>query len=350
MAGSAISLALLLALGQAADPPGVISGMVVNGTNQQQPLAHAEVVLRAGKSGSFSPVATTWTDAAGRFTFDSLAADGETIYLPGANRHDVHYPGPRVRLSGSRPQAQVRLVAFDAVESPSPLVARRHEINVRVETGYLEVAESLVIDNPSQTAYVGDSQGEGPPVTIRLAIPSGFETVTFEKEFFGRNFLVHGERLVSELPWPPGTRELKYSYRLPVEKRSSALTRALDLPTESVLVRVTGSKEQPVRCNLPAAPDGPEGETVFLHQGAPMKAGRQITLELGDLPVRWELQTRWLALGLLAALIAASIAFSRRNRTPPAPEARQADLRIDRQASPSGKRRRRRRSTSNTKP
>jgi hypothetical protein len=242
--------------------------------------------------------------------------------LPGANRDDVHYPGPRIRLTAERPSSQVELVAYDAVESPSPLDARRHEMKVRAERGFLDVEETLVIENPSRRAYVGESSGEGPPLTIRLAIPSGFETVTFEQEFYGRNFLVYRDMLVSDLPWPPGTRELKFHYRLPVEHRRRMLARTLDLPTDHVLVRVAADDARRVACNLPQSAESSAEETVFEHQGDSLAAGHSIELNLAALNVRWEAQTRWLALGLLVVAVTASVAWSRRRRLRPSVQPR----------------------------
>jgi hypothetical protein len=164
----------------------------------------------------------------------------------------VHYPGPRVRLEPARLTAQVKLIAFDAVESPSPLVSRQHEIAVQPGEGFLEITESLVIENPSLTAFVGLQNGDLPPVTLRLSLPEGFDKVTFDREFHGRNFQIVGGQLTTDLPWPPGSRELKFIYRLPAEQRHSVLTRVLDQPTDQVLIRVTGKDVGRIACNLPS--------------------------------------------------------------------------------------------------
>ena len=56
----------------------------------------------------------------------------------------------------------------------------------------------MLIDNPSAACYVGQAAGEGAePVTLRLAIPAGFERVTFTSEFFGRRFSLVGGKLVT---------------------------------------------------------------------------------------------------------------------------------------------------------
>lgn len=286
---------------------GTISGVVRNGSEQGRPLAGAEVVLRAGRGGELQPIATATSDSAGKFAFTGLATDGQTIFLPGANHHGVHFPGSRVRLGRGQTAAEVQLVAYDSIESPSPLVARRHEFSIRVETGYLEVAESLLIENPSLRTYVGESPDDRPAVTLRLHLPEGFETVTFEKEFYGRSFMPHTGRLITDLPWPPGTRELKYAYRLPIEKRSGMFRRALDLPTDAAAIRVAGNDLGAVHCNLPAS-----GESLaFASETKTLPAGHEIELRMGDLPVRWEVSARWFAAIALGLLLLGTIAGRR---------------------------------------
>ena len=97
----ALTLLLLTVSMLAANPPvgdGVIEGTVVRAIDQA-PVPGAEVVLRAKIGGQLLAVAETTADAQGRFRFEHLPVDGNCVYLPGANRDGIHYPGPSVRLS-----------------------------------------------------------------------------------------------------------------------------------------------------------------------------------------------------------------------------------------------------------
>ena len=234
-----LNLLLLGASILAADPPpgdGMITGGVVRAADQS-PVAGAEVILRARVGDQLVPVAETTADAQGRFRFEHLTADGKNLYLPGANRDGIHYPGPNVRLTSLEPQAEVTLAVHDAVAFPNPLVVRRHEIILSPQPGVLEVTESMLIDNPSSACYVGQAGGQdAEPVTLQLAIPAAFQRVTFVGEFFGRRFSLVGGKLVTSVPWPPGQRELKFSYWLPNTGRHYVWQRPLGLPTEQVRV------------------------------------------------------------------------------------------------------------------
>jgi hypothetical protein len=313
---------LIVALGVGANPaaPNLhLEGVVENGTLGGARVEGAEVILRAGQDGAFVAVAKTVTDQDGRFHFYNLRAEPGMVYLPGANRHGVHYPGPRLHLDTGAPPPPVRLTVFDAVTEPSPLVAERHAIDVRLHAGVLEVTETLHVSNPTMKTYVGQADKKL-LTTLSLTIPPGFERVTFSTEFFGRRFSVLDNRLVTDLPWLPGRYELKFTYHLPAAGNPLILERALDIPTSAVLVRADAGEIGQVTCNLPRATATREWPLAFESSGATLVAGHQIKLVFGDLPATWTMHGRWIAIAILFGLIIATVASSR--------------LRIARQARP----------------
>ena len=95
-----ILMALCLSAANPLPPEaGSIGGVVVNVTQGEAPVSGAAVVLRVELDGQLVVAAETTSDENGQFLFDNLPADEEYVYLPGANRAGVHYPGPRLRLN-----------------------------------------------------------------------------------------------------------------------------------------------------------------------------------------------------------------------------------------------------------
>jgi hypothetical protein len=245
-----------------------------------------------------------------------------------------------------RSTAPVKLIAFDAVLSPSPLISPRHEIVIKAGEGFLDVAETLVVDNPSRTTFVGQKTDDRPLVTLRLSLPAGIEKVTFDREFHGRNFQLQDGHLTTDLPWPPGSRELKFLYRMPVERRNGVLQRVLDLPTGRAVVRVMVTDPDSVACNLPQASSQPGGEIIFEHRGTPLAAGYRVNLQLGVVQLRFEAYARWLAVAILLALVAGSIFVVRARRPRSASESIAPHTAIGQVGARREKSRRRRRITS----
>lgn len=294
---------------------GTIGGRVVNATDET-PIAGAKVVLRIKLQNEFMPIADTVSGAEGRFLFEKLFVGGHYEYLPGANRDGIHYPGPHVRLTAARPNAQVKLEVCDSLAEPSPLVISRYEILVHPEPGAVHVTESILVSNPTTTCYVGKPADDGAePVTLELSVPKDFERTTFHQEFFGRRFSVRNGKVVTGIPWTPGQRELKFTYVLRNEQEHCLWERPLDLPCSEVRLHVRSDRPDEVSCNLAKLPATGRGEIVFESRGQVLPKGHVLRVELGRLPVPWMAYGRWAAVAVLGTLVAgASLALLKRRR------------------------------------
>ena len=205
--------------------------------------------------------------------------------------------------SGRASLLRVKLTVYDTVESPSPLRAKRYEIDVNVKTGILEIKETLLVSNPTLTTFIGEASKDASPTTLALSIPDGFERVTFDQEFYGRQFRLANGHVVTDLPWPPGQRRLVFSYQLPADKDQRTLERLLDLPCDQVRLRVSGENTGQVRCNLPRVSASTPSPIIFESSGQTLTAGDMVRLEFGSLSVPWIVTGRWMALALLGTLV-----------------------------------------------
>jgi hypothetical protein len=303
VSSSATIVALIVAAAQPVDADGTIQGIVMNSSRGGEPVAGVDVVLRVQQDGGFVPIAQTAADDRGRFVFDGLPTDSDMLYLPGASHGGVHYPGPRLRWTPGQASAEVTLQVVDAITDPSPLVALRHDVVVRPDSGLLRVTESILVSNPSAGCYVGPPAENDRTVTLRLSIPPSFEKVTFHNEFFGRRFVLTNGKLVTNVPWPPGDRELQFTYFVPVTERRQTWERPLDLPCSRLSVRVVATNSNSVACSLGAATQA-DGEVMFDSGGGPLPAGHVVQLAIGGLKAPTMLRARWMALAVLGGLVA----------------------------------------------
>lgn len=322
MSPRSAALAVLGLIAGLAQAQGVrLEGRAVNGSRDGAPLAGAEVVLRTGRDGPLEVAATTMTDGNGRFVFDQISAAPGMIVLPGVNHHGVHYPGVRMRLTEKSPLPPVTLTALDAVASPNPLVVEIHEIDIRVEKGVLEVMQTLRIDNPSATTYVGANRDEASPTTLALSIPGGFERVTFQDEFNGRRFKLRDGQLVTDIPWTPGTREVKLTYLLPMNDSKGSLRWSVDAPCKRYRLSIHGANLERFQCNLPRAAGATQQTVIFESSDPLIASGHVVDLGLNPVPASWTLDLRWTALLLLAGLIAVTAGLRLMRRASSAPAA-----------------------------
>jgi hypothetical protein len=304
-------LLIAFALGDASlGSTGTIQGVVVNGSQLGEPIADVEVQLRAGMHGVFEPVATTKTDLYGKFVFENLPLESKIIYLPGANRAGVHYPGQRVRFEPNSRIAYVKIVAYEA-NTVSPLVVKRHDIQIDSIENVINVTETILLSNPSRSTYVGQSQDEDPPVTMRLSIPPTFDRVTFKNEFYGRRFRIVNHCAETDIPWPPGDTQLQFTYRLASQASSGLFRRKIDLLSSNVRIHVRTDKEQYVSCNLPKSTDDGD-ERVFAALDEQLPSGFTIELQIGDPAIPWSWYARWGSVVTLVGLVFFTLLINRR--------------------------------------
>jgi hypothetical protein len=308
-------LCACLALAASSALAGTIEGIVVNTSAGKPVPCQVAVILQVQVKGQFVSFRDAVSDQQGHFRFTGLPVDGGVVYEPGATRHGIFYPGPRIRLTERAPRAGAKLSVCDASASPSPLVLKKMDVTIQPETGLLRVTESLLIENPSHTCYVGLAAHDGAdPLTLELSIPPDFERTTFDLEFFGRRFAVVNNKVVTTVPWPPGERELKYTYVLRNAQEVSVWRRPIDLPCSNVTIRVEGKPSSEVRCAALQQGQADGKATLFESGGLPLAAGQVLQVEIGRLPLPWMTYGKWAALAIMAGLIAVTGWFHLRGK------------------------------------
>jgi len=283
---------------------GSVTGVVVNGSKNNQIVPKATVVLRVQNQGVLAPVMEVEADEQGRFKFENLPLNEQLTFLPGANHDGIHYPGKRHRLSVRQKTVEDQITIYETSKEPCPLVATRHEIELKPEDGALRVSERLLVRNPTPVTYIGKTATpETPAVTLHLSIPGNFDKVTFDKEFFGRTFQVAGQGIETQVPWTPGEREIRFTYRLPMLGDHWQLQRPLDLPCESVQVRVPRDSQAEIACNLPLRWTPDTDSLKYEQTGSASPAGFTVEIKRGVPPVPWNNYARYGAAGVLAVLL-----------------------------------------------
>ena len=238
------------------------------------------------------------------FEFENLPLIAGIQYVPGANHEEIHYPGPRLRFTDEKQNARVKLVIYEPSNGSNPLVFEQHDITVRLSSGVLEVTESMLIHNPSNKSFIGESApGSEQRGTLQLAIPSHFERITFAKEFYGRRFALVEQKLWTDIPWPPGTRRLEFTYVLPHDQSPVVWLRPLDLPCSLLRLTVLTDKPDEVLCNLEAERSTTNHQVTYITTAMTLSAGQEIHLHMGPSPYPMIVYGRWVAVSLLGALL-----------------------------------------------
>lgn len=145
---------------------GRITGRVVNGTNGR-PAARQKVALLTPGARQVQQLATTRTDANGRFTFTSTEIKSNSFYLVQATHQGVDYHAP-VRLKATA-TAEANVKIYDSVAKVPPLRITSARFLVHAKGNKIQVEELFALRNTSNppVAYT-DAQG-----TFRFDLAQG---------------------------------------------------------------------------------------------------------------------------------------------------------------------------------
>ncbi|HEM62079.1 MAG TPA: carboxypeptidase regulatory-like domain-containing protein [Chloroflexi bacterium] len=268
--------ALVLAQGE-----GVIEGQVLNGTSGAPlaSVAELEIELYQVFQGSLSLVGTTTTDWQGRFTFEGLDTGAEHTY-----RFQLEYQGITYGAESAFPSDEdlIRVVAtvYETTTSDSGLVVEQQHVLVDFEAGVLSVRELCVLNNASDTIYVGDGG-----TTAEFSLPDGALDLAFSDSAEAHHFVETEGGFAYVRPIMPGQREVLYSYEVPYDGGQLVLSREITYPAArfDLMVADVGVQVESAQLEYQSLTGG--GETAYLHfQGEDLPAGQEIAVAFAGAP------------------------------------------------------------------
>jgi len=317
----AVAVLAVLATSSAGAPAaGTISGTVANHTGSPHPLAGHPVRLTAYVNGAEQDWKETITDARGRFSF-TAPVDPQRTYVAWLHYKDGEYTSAPVILKTAGQRASVTLRVWEPTSDAGVLRVNVHHIIVEPGEGAVQVAELLVVVNSSNRTYVGGGVGAGADGTrrrsLRFSLPDGARDVQLMDGLYERAVTVNADELSDSVGVKPGTREIAYSYTVPITGRAMALGRRVDYPTERL--EVFGRAGATLTVTPLARQDDVKTDqgTYARYSGGPVEAGTIVKVGLTSLPVRRP-TARYAALAVFVGLITAAVVYPllRRSRIP----------------------------------
>ena len=256
---------------------GVINGQVINGTEGGSSVDEIEVTLITYVDGMMAETRTAKTDEEGKFQFDDVAT--EHIYLVSVKYMEVNYYYS-VAFESGETTAYVEVGVCDATTSDESIsIGLAHNI-INVEEESIKITEVFWLVNDGDRTYVGT---EG---VLVFTLPAGAYNFEAPQELMPDYQFLGGNRVTYLVPFPPGERQLVYSYRL-AKPDSSELTIPLeiDYSMDSYALMVGGEGiEVTVTQLAPAEPVSTDTGEYFIHfRGENLPRGTVINIRLSNL-------------------------------------------------------------------
>ncbi len=286
---------------------GVIDGQVTNDTEGGGSVAEMEVTLIIYIDNVMAETRTAVTDNEGKFRFDNVAREHE--YLVTARYMEVDYYYPVVFETGEV-TAHVEVWVCDATASDEAIRVRLSHIILSVEEENLQLTQIFGLINEGDKTYAGTNG------SLVFTLPEGVTGFEAPQELMQDYRFLDGNRVTYLVPFPPGERQLAFSYRL--AKPDSAeftIFLAVDYPTDNLELMVGGEYLEVTTDRLaPAEPVITGTGERFIHfQGENLLPGTVLNLHLVDLSKGSQL-TFVIPCVIIAGLIAGIVVYLMKRR------------------------------------
>ena len=247
---------------------GVIDGHVVNGTAGGGNVSGLDVTLITFIDGTMGEPKTTVTDDQGRFQFTGLATDPGYGYLLSAHYTGVDYYN-LVVFGEDETSVSVEVPVWETTASDEAIRVVAAHVIVVVEEESLSVTEILQFSNNGDRTYVGSEEtgADGRKATLVFTLPQGATDFEAAPELMQDLVFLGNSTFADTLPFPPGDRELVYSYRLAMPSSNDAsILLAINYPTDGFSVMVQGKDVEVNSDQLTLAePIGTDTGEWFIH-------------------------------------------------------------------------------------
>jgi hypothetical protein len=255
---------------------GVISGQVVNGTEGGGSVAGVEVTLLTYIDGVLAETRTTSTDEEGKFQFANVAL--EHTYLVSAKYMGVDYYY-LATFSSEETEKFVEVGVCDVTTSDEAIrIGLAHTI-IDVAEESLQITEVFWLFNEGDMTYAGKDG------VLFFTLPEGAYDFMAPQELVPDYQLLDDNRVGYIVPFPPGERQLVYSYML-AKPDSGELTISLeiDYPADIFELMVAGEDiEVAVTQLAPAEPVVTDSGERFIHfRGENLARGLVLDLLISD--------------------------------------------------------------------
>lgn len=288
-AASALVLLTLLALPALASGPGALEGKITNSSKGGEPVPETEVTLHPSDGGS-DLKATSGRD--GVFRFSGLDATDSISYTVSLNYAGVDYNSPAVGFGAGENTKKLDVPVYDTSDDSSAIQADIAHIIVDIDPSQrvIGVTEFQSLSNGSDRVYVGKPSAESEQrELLRFPVPDGavhlqpIDDISQVK----LSTLPNGGGFADITPFPPGTRELAYSYMLVYNDSSLVLQRPTSLNTAKVnlLVSDVGARVSVSGFTASPQPVDFDGNKYLVLSGAGLSSGQSLQIQLSGLPL-----------------------------------------------------------------
>lgn len=270
---------------------GHISGKLLNGSQNNGPVAHQSVTLQMATGNTARDLITLTTDAQGNYAFSALQTDASVQYAIYTLYQGAQYFTDLIDLSKKADQ-QVNLTVYDATTSAANIAVVQTSILLdkpNPQSGMLAVSEDFFFENLGRTTYVGQvDAGQGKPDALRFSLPVGARFLSLGTGFDGYTSTQVNTGFVTNAAVLPGTSRFSFSFQVPYSGTGYHFVYQAVYPTVALSLLTPTNIQTTPRGLTPKGPTNTKSNTYNLFQTQKLGAGQSIEAQLVGLPLATE--------------------------------------------------------------
>ncbi len=267
---------------------GVLTGTVVNGSHNNQPVGGQAVTLQAYVShATLQNIAHVTSDARGGFTFTGLDGSGATTYVVSVPYQGGLFSSNAITLNNG--SASETLSVYDTTTDAAGLSISLVTVLLSepvTQTGMVPVGEFLTFENSGTRAYVANAAAQGgqPTGMLRFALPTGSANVSLGAGFTGAQTISVSTGFAATGTLPPGKTQVAFAFQVPYSSTDFVFPYKAEYPTAQIAVLVPMDMQVEVRDFVSQQPVDALGQRYHLLTKDTVATGSTVSLRIWGLP------------------------------------------------------------------
>ena len=295
---------------------------VANGTVEGTTVVGDLVTVRIFHQQQLQNTLEAKVDDKGEAVFVDVPAGQHLVAVARVKHQNMTFQGRPVSLAPGTDSYSTTVQVFDVSADTSALSVGTHHVIIGVENATLEVTEYMQLQNNSDMAVRGSQRdAQDRPMVVEFALPNGAKDLK-PLGFLQANALVATETgFYDTLAVPPGEHQVRFSYRIDIDRQGIDIAKEISLPTSELIVfweegqdELTGLGEPDERLT------NAQGVPVEYYRRQNLQPGDEIAFQISGFNVKTSDADTWIALAVAFALVVAiAIWRLRSGSSPPAP-------------------------------
>jgi hypothetical protein len=256
---------------------GTITGQVFNGTEGGGSVEGVEITLLTYINGVLSDTRTTAADGEGKFQFDGVNIEYDYLVTTKYMNVDYYY---QVGFESGETTVYIEVGVCDTTASDDKIVIELTRKIINIDTESLLITEVYWLFNDGDRTYVG------PDGVLFFQLPPGAYCFEAPEEMMIDYEILEDNVVTYLVPFPPGDRQLYYSYRLAKPDANELdIPIVIDYPADGFELMVEGENiEVSVSQLAPTEPVTTDtGEYYICFYGANFTRNEVINVHLSNL-------------------------------------------------------------------